>query len=112
MIISIKFNKYGTLTRSVWPMTYAVTAFAMHLRYRYAYAAAVPFQNRFCTYRQSRDWIEKYCADFISPDQMKLLMGDSCARVLGVKLEAGASTAVGGSRQPVDSSAATKTARL
>jgi len=19
------------------------------------------FQNRFCTYRQSRDWIEKYC---------------------------------------------------
>ena len=43
----------------------------------------MPFQNRFCTYTQSRQWIEKYCCDFIPPEQMKMLMGGSCARLLG-----------------------------
>lgn len=44
----------------------------------------MPFQNRFCTYRQSRDWIEKYC-EFITPDDLALIMGAAAARVLGLE---------------------------
>ena len=43
----------------------------------------MPFQNRFCTYRQSRDWIENYC-DFLSEDDLALIMGGTAARILGV----------------------------
>lgn len=43
----------------------------------------MPFQNRFCTYRQSRDWIEKYCT-FLSPDDLEKIMGATAARLLGV----------------------------
>ena len=43
----------------------------------------MPFQNRFCTYRQSRDWIEKYC-DFLSGDDLALIMGGTAARILGI----------------------------
>ncbi|MDP7339952.1 MAG: amidohydrolase family protein [Vicinamibacterales bacterium] len=44
----------------------------------------MPFQNRFCTYRQSRDWIEKYC-DFLSEEDLRLIMGGTAARVLGIR---------------------------
>ncbi len=44
----------------------------------------VPFQNRRCTYRQSRDHIERYCT-FLSPEQRALIMGGTAARIL--KLE-------------------------
>ena len=44
----------------------------------------MPFQNRFCTYRQSRDWIEKY-ADFLSEADLAAIMGGTAARVLGIK---------------------------
>ena len=43
----------------------------------------MPFQNRFCTYRQSRDWIEKYCA-FLSAEDLCMIMGGTAARVLGL----------------------------
>ena len=43
----------------------------------------MPFQNRFCTYRQSRDWIENYC-DFLSEDDLGLIMGGTAARILGI----------------------------
>jgi predicted TIM-barrel fold metal-dependent hydrolase len=43
----------------------------------------MPFQNRFCTYRQSRLWIEKYC-DFLSDDERKNIMGGTMQRVLGL----------------------------
>ena len=43
----------------------------------------MPFQNRFCTYRQSRRWIEDYC-EFLSPDDLTAIMGGTAARVLGV----------------------------
>jgi len=43
----------------------------------------MPFQNRFCTYRQSREWIERYC-DFLSPEALENLMGGTAARVLGL----------------------------
>ena len=34
----------------------------------------MPFQNRHCTFRQSRDWIEKYC-EFLTQDDIDLIMG-------------------------------------
>ncbi len=43
----------------------------------------MPFQNRFCTYRQSRDWIEKYCA-FLEPSDLAAIMGGTAARILGL----------------------------
>ena len=44
----------------------------------------MPFQNRFCTYRQSRDWIEKYCA-FLSKQDLAKIMGGTSARILGLE---------------------------
>ena len=44
----------------------------------------MPFQNRFCTYRQSRAWIEKYCT-FLTPDDRAAIMGGTAARILGWK---------------------------
>lgn len=41
----------------------------------------MPFQNRFCTYRQSRSWIEKHCA-FLGEDALSNLMGKTAARML------------------------------
>jgi predicted TIM-barrel fold metal-dependent hydrolase len=43
----------------------------------------MPFQNRFCTYRQSRDWIEKYC-DFLDAKGLDDIMGGTAARILGL----------------------------
>jgi hypothetical protein len=43
----------------------------------------MPFQNRFCTYRQSREWIERYC-DFLEPSQLASLMGGTAARLLRI----------------------------
>ena len=44
----------------------------------------MPFQNRFCTYRQSRQWIEKYCK-FLQSDDLSLIMGGTANRVLGLE---------------------------
>lgn len=41
----------------------------------------MPFQNRFCTYRQSREWIEKYCK-FLGRDDIDSIMGDTAARIM------------------------------
>ena len=43
----------------------------------------MPFQNRHCTYRQSRDHIEKYC-DFLSEQELGLIMGGTAARILNI----------------------------
>ena len=43
----------------------------------------MPFQNRFCTYRQSRDWIEKYC-HFLSSEDIAMIMGGTAARILAL----------------------------
>ena len=43
----------------------------------------MPFQNRHCTYRQSRDHIEKYC-DFLSEQDLGLIMGGTAARLLNI----------------------------
>ena len=44
----------------------------------------MPFQNRFCTYRQSRDYLEKYC-DFLSKEDLAMIMGGTAARILGLQ---------------------------
>ena len=43
----------------------------------------MPFQNRFCTYRQSRNWIEKYC-EFLTREDRTWIMGGTAARILGL----------------------------
>ena len=45
----------------------------------------MPFQNRFCTYRQSRQWIEGQFTDWadLSDDDLSLMMGGTAARVSG-----------------------------
>ena len=50
---------------------------------RLLWGTDMPFQNRFCTYRQSRDWIEKY-ASFLSEADLAAIMGGTAARILGV----------------------------
>jgi predicted TIM-barrel fold metal-dependent hydrolase len=46
----------------------------------------MPFQNRFCTYRQSRHWIEKYCG-FLGEEELASLMGGTIARILKLEEE-------------------------
>ena len=43
----------------------------------------MPFQNRHCTYRQSRDHIESYCT-FLTREELDLIMGGTAARILSL----------------------------
>lgn len=52
---------------------------------RMLWGTDMPFQNRYCTYRQSRQYIEKYL-DFLGPDDLRLIMGGTAARILGIPL--------------------------
>ena len=67
--------------REVWPTLEEMVARigADHL----LWGTDMPFQNRFCTYRQSRRWIEEYCA-FLSSDDRAAIMGATVARILAV----------------------------
>ncbi len=51
---------------------------------RLLWGTDMPFQNRFCTYRQSRDYIEKYCGSFLSRKDMAKIMGGNAARIFGL----------------------------
>ena len=53
---------------------------------RLLWGTDMPFQNRFCTYRQSRRWIEHYC-DFLIADDRDAIMGLTAARILGIESE-------------------------
>ena len=46
----------------------------------------MPFQNRFCTYRQSRKWIEVDFAKAVGLEKrdLDMIMGGTCARLLGI----------------------------
>ena len=46
----------------------------------------MPFQNRFCTYRQSREWMENHFSreTDLSESDLALIMGGTAARVLGL----------------------------
>ena len=50
---------------------------------RLMWGTDMPFQNRHCTYKQSIDHIVKYC-DFLSQEEIDLIMGGTAARVLGL----------------------------
>ncbi|AWT59223.1 MAG: hypothetical protein DF168_00404 [Candidatus Moanabacter tarae] len=50
---------------------------------RLLWGTDMPFQNRFCTYRQSRDWIEKYCS-FLGLEDRSNILGGTCARILAL----------------------------
>jgi len=51
---------------------------------RLLWGSDMPFQNRFCTYRQSRDYLEKQGTSFLSPSDLAGLMGDNASRLLGI----------------------------
>lgn len=67
--------------REVWPVLEAMVeqVGVDHLNW----GTDMPFQNRFCTYRQSRAWIEKYCT-FLSEEDLRMIMGGTTARILGL----------------------------
>jgi predicted TIM-barrel fold metal-dependent hydrolase len=50
---------------------------------RLLWGTDMPFQSRFCTYRQSRSWIEKHCS-FLSEEDLSAIMGGTAARILGL----------------------------
>jgi len=67
--------------REVWP-----TLEAMMKRLgadRLLWGTDMPFQNRFCTYRQSRHWLERYCS-FLGDDELAWILGGTAAKILGV----------------------------
>jgi predicted TIM-barrel fold metal-dependent hydrolase len=51
---------------------------------RLLWGTDMPFQNRFCTYRQSRDYIEKYSKSYLNAEDLAKVMGGNCARILGI----------------------------
>ena len=70
--------------REVWPTLAAMVERigAGHL----LWGTDMPFQNRFCTYRQSRRWIEVPFAQWsgLGADELAQIMGGTAARLLGV----------------------------
>jgi predicted TIM-barrel fold metal-dependent hydrolase len=44
----------------------------------------MPNVERFCTYRQSLDYVRRYC-DFLKADEMDLVLGGNCARLYGIE---------------------------
>ena len=50
---------------------------------RLMWGTDMPFQNRFCTYRQSRTWIERYCS-FLTEVELASIMGGTAAHILGL----------------------------
>ena len=50
------------------------------------YGTDMPFQNRFCTYRQSIDWIRNQFAKAVglSDEDLEMIMAATAARVLGI----------------------------
>ena len=70
--------------REVWP---ALEAMVEHIGAEHLlWGTDMPFQNRFCTYRQSRKWLEIPCADAIglTDAEVGLIMGGTCARLLSI----------------------------
>ncbi len=67
--------------REVWP---TLEEMAEHVGPDHLnWGTDMPFQNRFCTYRQSRQWIEKYCA-FLGPEDLALILGGTTKRILSL----------------------------
>jgi predicted TIM-barrel fold metal-dependent hydrolase len=68
--------------RQTWPM---LEAMVRHIGAdRLVWGTDMPFQNRFCTYRQSRDYIEKYAPAYLDAGQIADIMGGTAARLLSL----------------------------
>ena len=67
--------------RAVWP---ALESMVEHIGADHLlWGTDMPFQNRFCTYRQSRQWLENYC-EFLTTEDRTAIMGGTAARILGL----------------------------
>jgi predicted TIM-barrel fold metal-dependent hydrolase len=65
-----------------WPV---IDAMLHHLGpHRLIWGSDMPFQNRFCTYRQSRDYLEQHRPPFLSAHDLAMIMGGNAARLLGL----------------------------
>lgn len=66
--------------RETWPaIEQMVNRIGSH---RLLWGTDMPFQNRFCTYRQSREYIEKYLT-FLGPGDRAAIMGGNVAKLVG-----------------------------
>jgi predicted TIM-barrel fold metal-dependent hydrolase len=65
---------------------------------RLLWGSDMPFQNRFCTYRQSRDWL----GEFLGQPELRAIMGGTAARLL--RLDQLPEPAGAGSQAPESSS--------
>ena len=69
--------------REVWP---TLETMLEHIGSEHLlWGTDMPFQNRFCTYTQSRQWIENHC-DFLSPQDLDNIMGHTAARILDLPI--------------------------
>ena len=74
-------DRIATPAREVWP---ALESMLRHVGARnLMWGTDMPFQNRFCTYRQSRRWIET--CGLLSDDDLAQVMGLTTARLLGIE---------------------------
>ena len=51
---------------------------------RLMWGSDMPNVERFCTYRQSLDYLRKYCP-FLTPHEKDLILGDNCAAFYDIK---------------------------
>jgi predicted TIM-barrel fold metal-dependent hydrolase len=73
--------------REVWP---ALAAMLRHVGPdRMLWGSDMPFQNRFCTYRQSHVWLDR--TGLLGPAELAAVKGGTAGRLLGIPAERAAS---------------------
>jgi predicted TIM-barrel fold metal-dependent hydrolase len=61
---------------------------------RVMWGSDMPNVERFCTYKQSLDYVRRYCS-FLTASQKDLILGDTCAAFYGIKRPAATAPAAG-----------------
>ena len=61
---------------------------------RIMWGSDMPNVERFCTYKQSLDYVRRYC-EFLTAREKDLILGDTCATFYGVKQPAATAPAAG-----------------
>ena len=73
--------------REVWP---ALEAMLQHIgAERLLWGSDMPFQNRFCTYRQSHQWLDR--TGLMTPDELAAVKGGTAARLLRIPTDSATS---------------------
>lgn len=86
LVLEVMFPiTYGGIWDYPYPEAQALT---MSLRdqlgaHRLVWASDMPNVERFCTYRQSLDYVRKYCP-FLTAREKDLILGDNCAAFHGI----------------------------